>query len=425
MSKADEIAKLFELKKNGVLSDAEFEREKKLVLEGTTAGAPTPPPPSASPSGSVVQQATNFARHELVQVSCPKCKGDFEFLPATQTLKCSYCGHEIQVESSSSAQSSIPDLIIPFSKTKAEATKQFYAKLADDDLVPDDIFDDRTAIKVSAMYCPAYYCTGKYEGNWSALSIVKYTVKRGDKSHTEEQATPISGVVKDSFWHIQMASRLCKKIETSATAGDFRNRLKPFQDAFIQGYQVESFAKARSQDECESELRLLANTLATLKAKEMIPTTEARNFAVNVDINCQLTACLVPTWLCEINHDRNTYHLWLSGHSSDNEIVGDPPRDMSRDGIVKKLNAAGKTLYGVGSFVCCGGAIFLVYYFNDSLSESWLGVEKAWWIFILPPLCAIPFWIKGLLNQRAGEKQRQALLEKSKAKRRSRIPVVE
>lgn len=42
MSKADELAKLFELKKNGVLSDGEFEREKKLVLEGTIARPASP-----------------------------------------------------------------------------------------------------------------------------------------------------------------------------------------------------------------------------------------------------------------------------------------------------------------------------------------------------------------------------------------------
>jgi hypothetical protein len=42
MSKADEIAKLFELKKNGVLSDEEFEREKKRVLERTATARPVP-----------------------------------------------------------------------------------------------------------------------------------------------------------------------------------------------------------------------------------------------------------------------------------------------------------------------------------------------------------------------------------------------
>lgn len=356
-------------------------------------------------------------------MACPKCKGDFAFLPATKSFKCSYCGDEIQFVSTSSTECSIPDLIIPFSKTKTEAAKQFCAQLADDDLVPDDIFDETTTIVVSAMYCPAYYCTGRYEGNWSALSIVKCDVKQGDKSHTAEQAAPISGVVKDRFWHIQMASRLCKEIGTSATGGDFMNRFIPFQAAVIEGYQVENFAKAHTQDECESQLRLLANALAAMKAKEMVPTSEAKNFAVNVDVNCQLSACLVPVWLCEINSRGSTYRLWLSGHATDTEITGDLPQDARIRRLSEQMKTAGKGLFGVAALFC--GATLL-----SPLAGLFIKAEDLkdgpppYVISIACAVIAITLLAMGFREKQSSEKRFKETVGKSKEKRRSKMLVV-
>jgi len=428
MSKAEELSKLFELKKQGILTEEEFNKEKAKVLaadSGAPAVAAAPAVQAAPLAGGHghIQAATNFASSNLIQLSCPKCKGEVQFLPGLDVVRCTFCGHEASVGASEATTVRVPNLIVPFKVMKEEAKRRFYNHLADDDFVPDSIFDDGTAIKVYGMFSPGYFFDGKYQGNWTALSIVKYTVKRGDKSHTEEQANPISGTVHGLFKQVVIASKLAG--DASIDAEELRSRLKQYEPEYVQGFVVESLGTAKSQEACEVIARQHAQELASIEAVKMIPTSDYRNLAVNIDISANVFVFLQALWVCEIKHGGVDYRIWLPGDQSHGAISGTMPQDDGRKNLAEKLKAAGNNLYMIAVAICCGFCGWGLFD-EEHGYKAWTFISDEGGRAILLPvislLLAVPFIYKGWKKSRAGKAELDKILYASKQHRQDRIP---
>jgi hypothetical protein len=425
MSKAEELSKLFELKKQGVLSEEEFNQEKAKLLAAqvTTPGSGGVQAVAATAlTPGHVDSASNFASCSMIQMACPKCKGEVQFLPGLEVIRCTFCGNEVSVETKESKTFQIPDLLIPFAVSRKEAEVRIYNRLADDDFVPDDIFDDKKAITVFGIFCPSYLFNGKYEGNWTALSIVKYTVKRGDKSHTEEQANPISGQVKGLVNYVAVASKTASA--AAVDADDLKAKLKPYQPEFVQGFLVESLNSCKSQEACEVVLRSHARQLAEVEAVKMMPTSDYRNLAVNVDVTAKATAFLQPLWGCEIKHGGTVYRMWLPSHGVAEGFSGDIPQDAERKNLVEKLKKAGNLLYGVGVVLCCGVGIWLVYLLDNREYFSYEAKEKYGWLPFLALIVGAPFWFYGWKKSKAGKEELEKIITTSKERRQNNKPRV-
>lgn len=430
MSKAEELAKLFELKKQGILTEEEFNQEKAKVLSTQVGNVASIAPPVQTTriahTPGQVDSASNFASCTMLQMSCPKCKGEVQFLPGVEVLRCTYCGNEIPVNSKESKNVRLPDQLLPFKVSRKEAQKRFLDTLANDDFVPDDIFDKKNILNVVGIYCPAYLFNGKYEGNWTAISIVKYTVKRGDKSHTEEQANPISGQVRGAIKFVVVASKIAAG--TPIDANELRSRLKPYQPEFIQGFLIESLESAKSQEACEVLLRSHATQLAEQEAVKMMPTSDYRNLAVNVDVTSDATVFMQPLWCCEVNYKGSVTKMWLPSQTESESMAGEMPKDSERENMAEKLKKAGNMLYGVGFAGCCGIVIIAV-----SISSNMEGGRGSDAMtpdqhnaisigFIVGLIFLGLFSFKGWRTSKAGEAELEAKLEKSKAHRRSNMP---
>jgi hypothetical protein len=369
-----------------------------------------------------VDSASNFASCSMIQMACPKCKGEVQFLPGLEMLRCTFCGNEVSVVGKESKTFQIPDLLIPFAVSRKEAEIRLFDRLADDDFVPDDIFDDKKAITVFGIFCPAYLFTGKYEGNWTALSIVKYTVKRGDKSHTEEQANPISGQVKGLLNYVVVASKTASA--ASVDADDLRVKLKTYQPEFVQGFLVESLTSCKSQEACEVSLRTQARQLAEVEAVKMMPTSDYRNLAVNVDVTAKATAFLQPLWGCEIKHGGAVYRMWLPSHNTSESLSGEIPQDPERKKLAETLKKAGNVLYGVGALICCAGGIALCVCVSQ---DDWTDDQKntgAGISFVVSLIASIVPFYKGYKKQKAAEADLSKVLGESKERRRNNKPRV-
>ena len=100
MSKAEELSKLFALKKEGVLSEEEFNQEKAKLL---AADAPSPgnggfqSVAATTITPGHVDSASNFASCSMIQMVCPKCKGEVQFLPGLEVIRCTFCVNEVSV----------------------------------------------------------------------------------------------------------------------------------------------------------------------------------------------------------------------------------------------------------------------------------------------------------------------------------------
>ncbi len=426
MSKAEELSKLFELKKQGVLSEDEFNQEKAKLLAADALPAASGGVRSLAATAikpGRVDAASNFASCSMIQMACPKCKGEVQFLPGLEVIRCTFCGNEVSVERRESKTFQIPDLLIPFAVDRKEAESRCFDRLADDDFVPDDVFDDKKAITVFGIFCPSYLFNGKYEGNWTALSIVKYTVKRGDKSHTEEQANPISGQVRGLLNYVAVASKSASA--AAVDANDLKAKLKPYQPEFVQGFLVESLTSCKSQEACEVVLRSHARGLAEAEAVKMMPTSDYRNLAVNVDVTARATAFLQPLWGCEIKHAGKVYRMWLPGHGAAESFSGEMPQDANRKNLAEKLKKAGNVLYGVGAVLCCGIGGWIFFSGNDPSDKDFLfGMERGTSGIVVGLIFAIPFVIMGFMKQKAGKADLDKILEESKTRRQNNKPRV-
>ena len=419
MSKAEELSKLFELKKQGVLTEEEFNKEKAKLLAADAVpdavGAVQSVAPAALTPGRI-DSASNFAQCSMIQMACPKCKGEVQFLPGLEVLRCTFCGNEMAVETKEAKTFRIPNLLIPFAVSQKEASSRFFDRLADDDFVPDDIFDDKKAITVFGIFCPAYLFSGKYEGNWTALSIVKYTVKRGDKSHTEEQANPISGQVRGQVTHVVVASKIASA--ASVDANDLKAKLKPYQPEFAQGFLVESLNSCKSQEACEVVLRSHARQLAEAEAVKMMPTSDYRNLAVNVDVTATATAFLQPLWGCEVKHGGKVYRVWLPSHGAAEALSGEIPQDSDRQNLSEKLKKAGQAFYIAAAVVCCGASLGLQDAFKGMSSDG----NGAGWAMLVGLIGAVPLVIIGALKSQTGKEQLDKIIAASRERRRNNKP---
>jgi hypothetical protein len=431
MSKAEELAKLHELKIQGILSEEEFNAEKAKVL---AAGSSVPPvaavpavqtiSPSAGGHGHI-QAVTNFASCNLIQVACEKCKGEVQFLPGLDLVRCTFCGHELSVGSKESAVAQIPNLLIPFKVTQAEVRQRFYNQLANDDYVPDSIFDEGTKIDFFGIFIPVYYFDGKYEGNWTALSIVKYAkTVNGKKVGEEEQATPISGTVRGLLKEIVVASSVAGDAGASMEAAELKSRLKQYEAGFVQGFLVESLVKAKSQEACEVLVRQCAQQLAQNEAIKMIPTSNYRNLAVNIDVTSNTLVFLQPLWGCEIKHNGTTYRVWLPGDQPNGVMSGKIPQDEGRKNLVKKLKSAGVKMYIVGGVMCCIGMMGI-----GAAQPKEGDPEKSVGLIIYQVLLiggfltgALVCFYKGWKKSKAGQAELAQTLFKSKQLRQNRMP---
>jgi hypothetical protein len=426
MSKAEELSKLFELKKQGVLSEDEFNHEKAKLLAADALPAASGGVRSLSAAAITpghVDSASNFASCSMIQMACPKCKGEVQFLPGLEVIRCTFCGNEVSVERREPKTFQIPDLLIPFAVGRKEAESRCFNRLADDDFVPDDVFDDKKAITVFGIFCPAYLFNGKYEGNWTALSIVKYTVKRGDKSHTEEQANPISGQVRGLLNYVAVASEAASAV--AVDANDLRAKLKPYQPEFVQGFLVESLSSCESQEACEVDLRSHARALAEAEAVKMMPTSDYRNLAVNVDVTAKATAFLQPLWGCEIKHSGKVYRMWLPGHGVAEPFSGEMPQDANRKNLAEKLKRAGNALFVVGALLCCGVGGWIFFSGSDSTEKDFLlGMDRGTSGIVIGLIIAIPFVIMGFRKSQAAQAHLAKILKESKTRRRNNKPRV-
>ena len=423
MSKAEELSKLFELKKQGILSEKEFNKEKAKVLAGESAGpaAATAAQTVAAAGHGQIQAATNFASCNLIQISCAKCKGEVQFLPGLDVVRCTFCGHEATVGEKETTAVQVPNALIPFTVTKAEVKQKVYNHLADDDFVPDNIFDDAAAINVYGIFVPAYLFEGKYEGNWTALSIVTYTKTAGGKHvGTKEQATPISGTVRGLFKQIVLASNLAADAEDSVTADELKSRLKQYEPGYVQGFLVESLGKAKSQEACEVIARQYAQGLAESEAVKMMPTSNYQNLAVNADITASTQIFLQPLWVCEIRRGETTYRIWLPGDLTDGSMSGTFPQDQERINLAKRLNGAGGGPLAVFFAICGVGVIGGVIEGCRDNGNTTVG----WIIAIIGLIASVPSFRKFSKQSDAASAELAKIMGKTKQHRRDRMPRV-
>ena len=423
MSKSEEISKLFALKQEGILTEEEFNREKALLLSGdhTNTGQRTSSSITTKTiSPGHIDPASNFASCSMIQMSCSKCKGEVQFLPGAEVLRCSFCGNEVSAENNKSKALQIPDLLIPFSFGQKDAASKFYDHLANDDLVPDDIFKNKQAISVFGVFQPSYLFNGKYEGNWTALTIRKYDVTNSsnEKIGETEKTAPISGQVRGPINFALVASQ--KTSGKSVDAHNLKAKLKNYDSAFVQGFLIESLTSSKSQEQCEPSLREEAIKLATEEAKKMIPTKDYEKFSVNVDVTAQATAFLQPFWVCEINYEDSIYSLWLSGTNMTGEILGKLPVDATRESLLKSLKDAGMDLFAAATCVCGFGGLIFAWAANAMDETSPMPGA----IFLLTLVTSIYFLVKGFQKRKEQSLKVKETIQLSKDYRENSKPNV-
>lgn len=419
MSKADELAKLFELKKNGILTEEEFNREKQKILGHEPASQPsesgqTVSLPNTPLVPGTIETASNFVSSEMFQMSCPKCKGEVQFLPGLDVLQCSFCGNEMPVDNKKTSTVEIPNKLIPFAMPEETAGKAFYQLLAEHDLVPDDIFEG-DKIRVFGMYRPVYIFTGKYEANWTAVTIIEYNHGNQGKS---QQGNPVSGTVKGRFTVGINASKMIEPLANYTDADSLLKWAVPYKPAYFQGYQVESLSSANNQQDCEGELRRVVHGMAQSSAIGMIPTKDYINFNINVDITSESAAILLPDWICEVNYNGRVYKLWLPGGNGNDEkdVKGEFPIDQTRKTASESLKGEGTMYYVIAGLACCiGGGIAM-----------WLDSEHIKFMstvfFYVALGGSIYLAVKGYQKGKVGKTKADNILAQSKEKRRNCMP---
>lgn len=429
MTKAEEISRLFELKNQGALSEDEFLAEKKRILSDPAGtGSSLSDNRSIQAIPGKIDSASNFASCSLIQMKCSKCRGELQFLPGLEMVRCLYCGNQVEINSRQQSSVSLPNLIVPFLINREQAEQRFYDFLAEDDYTPDDIFDNKEDIKIIGFYSPGFAFRGKYEGNWSALSLVSYVTTNGHSVGSEEQATPISGTIKGQLSQIILASKNARTesgsngfcLDSSEDFEGVKLKCKSYKPEYLQGFFVEALNSCNSQEDCEVYVRSYAEHLANSEAVRMVPTSDYRNLAVNVDVTAEATAILFPIWCCEINRPKKTYKMWLFGHDAKQEIHGERPVDDDRVTSVSKLKNNGG---GMGPGMVTIGWISLIL----SLIISAANDGFTYWLFIFMPI-SIGMVIVGNKKRRL-EKQGQSdtintIFTYSKHRRRQKKPLV-
>ena len=260
--------------------------------------------------------------------SCTSCGAELICDSTTAATRCPYCDNVIVYQSRLSGELK-PDLLLPFSVTRAQAVEGLQKHLRGKKLLPNVFKTENHIEEVKGVYVPFWLfdttadADAEYEmtnvRTWSDRNYIYTETSHFEaerKGRTIFQNVPVDGL-KD------MANDLMESIETFDVS-----EAVEFRPEYLSGFYANRY------DVCSEEAVSRAAERITVSAAEELDRTVTgyatiRRRSSTVELNnTRIKYALFPVWLLNTTWRGKTYLFAMNGQSG--KFVGDLPIDNGK-----------------------------------------------------------------------------------------------
>lgn len=293
--------------------------------------------PDESESGAeeAVPEEPESSEEEAALYFCPSCGAEIVTDKTTAATFCFYCHNPVVLKGRLSGEY-LPDKMIPFKISRAEAKHKFLKWARGKKFVPKDFFSEEQIEKLSGVYYPYWETDCDVDGSLSAKGTRVRVYMMGQTQYTET-----------SFYNVERSGKIyVGKIKNSAlkkadknlaegVAPFNRNDEIPFNMAYLSGFLAEKrdIEKADIEKQVENEVHEYAKNILRLQAT-------GYDSLVNVNTNTNIVSekweySLLPVWLITYPAKDKIYYYAINGQTG--KACGELPINYGKMALVSFL----------------------------------------------------------------------------------------
>ena len=282
---------------------------------------------------------------------CPACGGEILTEETTAATFCPYCDNPTILPARLTG-SIKPDAVLPFQRTREDATAAFLKLCKGKPLLPKNFTSQQRLEKITGMYIPfwLYDCDADFQGSYKATRIHCWSDSKYNYTRTEHfllnrnASADFAGIPMDG------SSKMEDVFMEAIEPFDY-SQMVPFEMAYLTGYLADKYdvpsedGKERVRQRVEQSMEdQIQSTL--MGYASVLPTN--RQIQIH---HSKAKYVLLPVWMLNTKYNGKLYTFAMNGQTG--KIVGTLP-------ICKKRTAA--WFAGI-----CAGVTLLVHLFQMML----------------------------------------------------------
>lgn len=283
----------------------------------------------------LAQKTAGETMHDLMVVKCDACGAESSFNPNIVSDACPFCGTSI-VQTEKAKREILPQAVMPFLVTQDDSQKAFKKWLNSLWFAPGVLKSlARQEGRLKGVYIPYW--------TYDANTATTYQGQRGDYYYTTESYTTVvngkrvrrtrqvrhtrwshaSGHVYDDFDDVLIIGSRSLPDREVRELGPWRlSTLKPYTDAYLSGFQAESYAV--QLDEGFAEAKSVMDLTIRSTIRRDIGGDEQRILHKDTSYsNITFKHILLPIWISSYRYKSKIYRFMVNGQTG--EVQGQRP----------------------------------------------------------------------------------------------------
>lgn len=266
---------------------------------------------------------------EGVVYQCPSCGAEVVTEETTAATFCYYC-HNPVVLSGRVSGAFLPDMIIPFSIDKKQATEKFLEYVRSKKFVPRAFFNKQQIEKISGVYFPYWMVDMDLEGSLQAEGRNLRVWRTGDTEYTE---TKFYRVEREGKLHLEdITKNALKKADHQLAEGVLPydvSRVQKFHMGYLSGFlaekrdiegkELEQEVRSEAQEYGQKLLRGTVNGYSSVSVKNCHLNQQKENWDY----------IMLPVWTVTYKgRNGTTYYYAMNGQNG--KVYGELPIDYRK-----------------------------------------------------------------------------------------------
>lgn len=251
----------------------------------------------------------------LNNYQCPACGGEILTDDTTAATFCPFCDNPTIMPTRLSGGLK-PDAVLPFQKSRQDATDAFLNLCKGKKLLPKDFTSQQRLEKITGIYVPfwLYDCDADFSGNYKATRIHRWSDSRYNYTRTEHYL--LTRKASASFSGIPMdgSSKMEDIFMESIEPFDY-SQMVPFEMGYLTGYLADKYDVPSENGQERIRQRVNQSVEDNLQSSLL-------GFATVIPTNRQLQIqnskakyVLLPVWMLNTKYNGKIYTFAMNGQT--------------------------------------------------------------------------------------------------------------
>jgi len=261
------------------------------------------------------QEWTETEQTSLNAFQCPACGGEILTDDTTAATFCPFCDNPSIMPTRLSG-SLKPDAVLPFQKSREDATAAFLKLCKGKPLLPKEFTTQQRLEKITGMYVPfwLYDCDADFDGSYKATRIHRWSDSKYHYTRTEHFL--LSRKAKAAFSGIPMdgSSKMEDSFMESIEPFDY-SQMVSFDMAYLTGYLADKYDIPSENGESRIRQRVEQSLQDQVQASLLgYATVLPANRQIRIQ-NSKAKYVLLPVWMLNTKYNGKIYTFAMNGQT--------------------------------------------------------------------------------------------------------------